>query len=317
MEAKTESAPKHPAATLILNVEAIKEGMIVNLLGPMLNITHTEVLAAINELLSLSKIKVYQDGANNMCCQLVKGELSLEGLDTEERAVYEVIGDSGNQGIWIRDIRNKTNLMMKPLNKVLKSLETKKKIKAVKSVLAGKKKVYMLFETEPDTKVTGDLFYSDQQEFDVEFTEMMMKTTLDYLGDKFREAQKNSQDMGPLIFRDNTFASTQEVQSRLQGLGLFTVKIGEREMLKVLRSLTMAGKVESCMKPSSDGGALKELFRINRPLTNLPSIARFPCGTCPIILQCSNSGAITPAKCIYLQEWLDMDLPSTAKQADI
>jgi hypothetical protein len=88
---------------------------------------------------------------------------------------------------------------------------------------AGKKKVYMLFDTEPDTKVTGDLFYSDQQEFDVEFTEMMMKITLDYLADKFREAQKNSQDLGPLVFRDKTFATTQEVQTRLQSLGLFTV----------------------------------------------------------------------------------------------
>ena len=37
-------------------------------------------------------------------------------------------------GIWSRDIRFKTNLTLNPLNKILKSLESKKFIKAVKSV---------------------------------------------------------------------------------------------------------------------------------------------------------------------------------------
>ena len=37
-------------------------------------------------------------------------------------------------GIWIRDIRGKTNLSSVQLNKVIKSLEQKKLIKAVKSV---------------------------------------------------------------------------------------------------------------------------------------------------------------------------------------
>jgi DNA-directed RNA polymerase III subunit RPC6 len=63
---------------------------------------------------------------------------ATEGLDDiEEQIVYEHIERSGNQGIWIRDIRNKTNLMLQPLNKILKSLESKQKIKSVKSVLVS------------------------------------------------------------------------------------------------------------------------------------------------------------------------------------
>ena len=38
---------------------------------------------------------------------------------------------------------------------MLKSLETKKLIKAVKCVNATKKKVYMLYDLEPDRTVTG------------------------------------------------------------------------------------------------------------------------------------------------------------------
>lgn len=37
-------------------------------------------------------------------------------------------------GIWIRDIRFKCNLLLTQVNKILKNLETKKLIKAVKSV---------------------------------------------------------------------------------------------------------------------------------------------------------------------------------------
>lgn len=59
---------------------------------------------------------------------------TTKGLDCEEKVVFQLIEEAGNKGIWIRDIRHKSNLNMTQLNKVLKSLETKKCIKAVKSV---------------------------------------------------------------------------------------------------------------------------------------------------------------------------------------
>lgn len=54
--------------------------------------------------------------------------------DNEEKIVYSIVEEGGNKGIWIRDIRMKSNLNMTQLNKILKNLETKKLIKAVKSV---------------------------------------------------------------------------------------------------------------------------------------------------------------------------------------
>lgn len=52
--------------------------------------------------------------------------------------MYRIIEEAGSKGIWIRDIRFKSNLNMTQLNKVLKSLETKKIVKAVKSVSVRK-----------------------------------------------------------------------------------------------------------------------------------------------------------------------------------
>ena len=37
----------------------------------------------------------------------------------------------------------------------MKSLEAKKLVKSVKSVNANKKKVYMLYDLEPDNSITG------------------------------------------------------------------------------------------------------------------------------------------------------------------
>ena len=41
---------------------------------------------------------------------------------------------------------------------VLKSLEAKKLVRSVKSVNANKKKVYMLFDLEPDNSITGRVY---------------------------------------------------------------------------------------------------------------------------------------------------------------
>lgn len=58
----------------------------------------------------------------------------IKGADNEEKVVYNLIEEAGNKGIWIRDIRVRSNLANTQLTKVLKSLESKKVIKAVKCV---------------------------------------------------------------------------------------------------------------------------------------------------------------------------------------
>jgi len=58
----------------------------------------------------------------------------IQGADEEEKVVYDIIATAENKGIWIRDIRFKSNLTMPQLNKVLKTLEVKRLIKTVKSV---------------------------------------------------------------------------------------------------------------------------------------------------------------------------------------
>lgn len=109
-----------------------------------------------------------------------------KGFEREERLVYQIIEDSGNKGIWIREIRMKSNLPQQQIVKTLKTLESKKLIKSVKSVQQGlKKKVYMLADLTPDESVTGGAWYSDQ-DFESEFVEVLNQQCLKYLQHKVR-----------------------------------------------------------------------------------------------------------------------------------
>lgn len=145
---------------------------------------------------------------------------TAKGADNEEKIVYTIIEEAGNKGIWTRDIRFKSNLMPTQLNKILKSLETKKIIKAVKSVAASKKKVFMLYNLEPDRSVTGGAWYQDQ-DFEAEFVDVLNQQCYRFLEQK-RESTKNYLN-GPIAEKNATFASSKEVWKFISDLGISKV----------------------------------------------------------------------------------------------
>lgn len=106
------------------------------------NITAEQRLHAINHLLKSNKIDLLKSSNTFVYRLKDTTNLSPNGItDQMEKTVYQVIKESGNLGIWTREIKIKTQLSPTILNKVLKSLESKKIIKSVKSVHANKKKV--------------------------------------------------------------------------------------------------------------------------------------------------------------------------------
>ena len=83
----------------------------------------------------------------------------------------------------MRDIRVKSNLVQTQLMRILRSLESRKLIKSVKSVQASKRKVYMLYELTPHESITGGAWYSDQ-DFESEFVEVLNQHCLKFLKQK-------------------------------------------------------------------------------------------------------------------------------------
>ena len=58
-------------------------------------------------------------------------------------------------GLWTKDMKHKTNLQQTQVTKILKQLESRNLVKAIKPVNQPSKKFYMLFDLEPAREITG------------------------------------------------------------------------------------------------------------------------------------------------------------------
>ncbi|PBC33920.1 DNA-directed RNA polymerase III subunit RPC6 [Apis cerana] len=252
----------------------------------------------INKLLSQGHFDLFKQGGSLLYRLKDPSKAKIaKGADNEEKIVYTIIEEAGNKGIWIRDIRFKSNLMPTQLNKILKSLETKKFIKAVKSVAASKKKVYMLYNLEPDTSVTGGAWYQDQ-DFEAEFVDVLNQQCYRFLEKK--KEQMNSCGGGPIMARNVTFASSKEVWKFISDLGISKVKLSVEDLEMILNTLVYDGKVERTL--SGDGNTL---YRAVESLLNPPGLIKSTCGVCPVRKNCCDVGDVTPTKCQYITEWLE------------
>ncbi|XP_036274750.1 DNA-directed RNA polymerase III subunit RPC6 isoform X3 [Pipistrellus kuhlii] len=234
---------------------------------------------AINRLLSMGQLDLLR--SNTGLLYRIKdsqnaGPVSfflskMKGSDNQEKLVYQIIEDAGNKGIWSRDIRYKSNLPLTEINKILKNLESKKLIKAVKSVAASKKKVYMLYNLQPDRSVTGGAWYSDQ-DFESEFVEVLNQQCFKFLQTK--------------------------------------VELSMEDIETILNTLIYDGKVEMTIIAAKEGtvgsvdGHMK-LYRAVNPIIPPTGLVRAPCGLCPVFDDCHEGGEISPSNCIYMTEWLD------------
>lgn len=185
------------------------------------NVSVEQRVASINKLLQQGHLEILTKNNSLIYRHKDQKKASVpKGADNEEKIVYSIIEEGGNKGIWIRDIRVKSNLIMTQLNKILKNLETRKLIKAVKSVNASKKKVYMLYNMEPDRSVTGGAWYQDQ-DFESEFVDVLNQQSLRFLQMRLENARKLKD--GPLTTKKMACCSVKQVHTFISDLGISKV----------------------------------------------------------------------------------------------
>jgi DNA-directed RNA polymerase III subunit RPC6 len=132
---------------------------------------YTALAIIMNELIKETRITFSRNNiSGELYYQLVDADVAaqLQGLDGDAITVYQVIEKAGNMGIWTRDIKNQTKIQPTAMTRILKSLETRRLVKPIKSVMAKTKKLYILFNLEPSKELTGGIWYSDM-EYDHEF----------------------------------------------------------------------------------------------------------------------------------------------------
>uniref|UniRef100_A0A671SZ07 DNA-directed RNA polymerase III subunit RPC6 n=1 Tax=Sinocyclocheilus anshuiensis TaxID=1608454 RepID=A0A671SZ07_9TELE len=268
----------------------------------MSNIEAQQRASAINRLLSVGQLDLLRNSSGLLYrLKDAQSASKVKVSDNQEKLVYQIIEDAGNKGIWSRDIRYKSNLPLTEINKILKNLESKKLIKAVKSVAASKKKVYMLYNLQPDRSVTGGAWYSDQ-DFESEFVEVLNQQCFKFLQSKVRLDSKQS----PMVQKNSSFANSHEVWKYICELGISKV-------CTILNTLIFDGKVEMTIIAAKEGtvgsvdGQMK-LYRGVNPIIQPTGLVKTPCGLCPVFDDCHEGGEISPSNCVYMAGFLKSQL---------
>lgn len=222
---------------------------------------------------------------------------SLGDANTEELVVFNLIRDSGRKGIWIRDVRIKSNLGLPRLKKILKSLETKKSIKAVKSVAASRKIVYMLFNLEPDSSITGGAWYSNQ-EFESEFIEILTKHSYKFLEAKKSKSLKNTSIRSPLVKYNTSYATAERVLEFISKTGISKVRLAVEDIISILDLLVYDGL--AVKRVNTEG---KVEYRSTKSLLKRNAVSFLPCGSCPVIKRCSDGNQLNCLNCKHMKIW--------------
>lgn len=260
------------------------------------NCTAQQRASAINRLLAQAKLDLLRSGSTLLykARNLVNLE-KIKGSTKEEEIIYHIIEEAGNRGIWVRDIRVQSNLAQAQLNKVLKTLESRKLVKSIKSVGAARKKTYMLFEMEPDVAVTGGAFYSDQ-DVDMQFVDLLNQQCLKYLRGKAQFASEKYSD--PIMKSKASFVASIEICRHINELKISKIELTVKDMERVLDTLVYDGSVE---KDDQQGS----MYRAVQPiLIDAAGYTRVPCSVCPVFADCRPGGIISPATCSYFKDWL-------------
>lgn len=293
----------------------------------MVSVSSENRMYAINALANEGKIQLCKRGSD-LIYRAVDSKTTANhsalqnhsNISPEERAVYRVVESAGSKGIWNREIRNQTKIPLNQMSKVLKNLETKKLIKAVKSVTASKRKLYMLYGLEPDKSVTGGAWYSGT-EFESEYVEVLYDRCYNFVKSRlvavdeqrdFVEASKQS------------LVSSSDVKEYIDKSKISTVELTLQDIEMVLETIVFDGKIEKVTvekKPdpvqvpvkgdknlTSDEEDVEMtnvtyFYRALAQLVESSGVMRTPCGQCPYIHECRPGAIISPDKCVYLERW--------------
>lgn len=238
------------------------------------------LVEVINKLLFEGRLSISKRGSE-FIYHLANPEetAKFRGLGAEEMLIFQLIDREGNQGIWMRELRIRSNLSTPQITKVIKTLENRKLIKSVTSINSKNKKVYMRYDLDPSREITGGAWYTNA-EFDSEFIQQLNDTCY-------------------IIICKKGFMTVEEVATELRKTNITRVELNLDDIQMILDTLIYDGKVEEIQLK---GRRAYKPSKLSIPKNGYTTI---PCGMCPVASLCSDEGDITPLKCKYYKAWLE------------
>ncbi|KAF9949176.1 34-kDa subunit of RNA polymerase III (C) [Mortierella alpina] len=270
----------------------------------------TELAMSLNVLLVKGLIEVFQVRGELIYKAVSMEEAGKAGsLQGEEQVVYSTIRASGNEGIWTKHLKSKTNLHEAVIKRCLRALEQKALVKAIKSVKHPTRKLYMLMELTPSVEVTGGPWFTDQ-ELDVEFVEHLTNTCYKYITLKSFPRDASS----VFTVAHKAYPSATSVHKYIMDKRISQVDLTVDDITMLLDVLVYDGKVERFIaQVDEDWGDEGDLDNdsdwvykaVTRDKKAESAWQDCPCGYCPVADFCTESGPVNPSGCTYYAKWLE------------
>lgn len=202
-----------------------------------------EQLLAINGLLKKSLFSAQNLKGKIQFEATAKAEASMMGrLDENENMVYQHIKDARNEGIWTKQLKNRTGLHQTIINRCLKSLEQKSLVKAVKSVKYPTRKIYMLFGLTPSIELSGGPWYTDN-ELDTGFINELSMACLNFIRSKSFPKNGQSRALFPTS-HTSQLPSASAVHSYLRNSNLTETQLELEHVVSLLDILVYDEQIE-------------------------------------------------------------------------
>ncbi|KAI3386538.1 hypothetical protein SNEBB_009308 [Seison nebaliae] len=308
----------------ILEILKVDEnGVMDEMVSIQLDIENSERLKTINSLLMKGKIELLRNEDNKVIYRLKnkkKDEEDMSSLSQYERLIYQLVTNSKSNGIWARDIRLKTNLSEAEMNKTLRLLQTKRKIKSVKSV-GEKKKLYIRYDTEYNEEDNASQFASDDVER--EFFQVLINQVTELLRYQIQNSIKKFPD-DVLGRRNASFVNLTTINNYFKSSGISKKSISIQQTRQLMKVMELNGSVEKIIRgmindesdqlsnsKNSEDDQIQcqsddfSYFRLKKEtFLDKSALVSSICLMCPLMDECSEKAAISPNNCRYFDEWL-------------
>ncbi|SCU98956.1 LADA_0H16424g1_1 [Lachancea dasiensis] len=263
----------------------------------------TDLMSIVQELLDKNLLKLIKQNSELKFQAVDFAEAQKKAAMTADEAlVYSYIEASGREGIWTKTIKARTNLHTHVVLKCLKSLESQRYVKSVKSVKFPTRKIYMLYNLQPSIEVTGGPWFTDS-ELDVEFINSLLTIVWRFVAERTYPGGFNNFTGGKEVLYTshvNNYASTEDILEFIIGAKVANVELATSDIRSLCQVLVYDDKLEKvsfdCYKVS-----LQSILELTQPEQTSDAAIQDSFS----IFKCRN--VIAPSskdsEAIYLDEW--------------
>lgn len=191
------------------------------------NLKKSEIAETLNLLLKQNQIEIQHSG-NSLIYKSVHNK-----NNSYENLVLNLIGQSGTSGLWLKDIKTKTNIPHNLVLKILRVLEETRKIKSIKSV-KNNRKTYILYDTKPDEDISGGVWFNNN-DVDLVFVNKLMEI--------IRQFSKRQESSFALTKIEN-LAKLRTIKDFISSSGISEVELTMEDINTLVECLIYDGKIE-------------------------------------------------------------------------